>query len=112
MNRINSIAGYPLDKTQQRALDLIVAQHDVLATLPTGSGKTLIALTAIILNAFDKGHRAILTTPIKALSNQKYAEFQEWFSKIGYTNRITLLTGDIQARATPEGGDGGPEGPG
>ena len=109
MNRINSIAGYPLDKTQQRALDLIVAQHDVLATLPTGSGKTLIALTAIILNAFDKGHRAILTTPIKALSNQKYAEFQEWFSKIGYTNRITLLTGDIQARATPEGGDGGPE---
>jgi len=109
MQRLQEIAGYPLDKTQKDALDIIEQGHDLLATLPTGSGKTVIALTAIILNAFDKGHRAILTTPVKALSNQKYAEFQGWLTKIGYPNRITLLTGDIQARATPEGGDGGPE---
>ena len=107
--RIQSITGYPLDKTQQRALQLIEDQYDVLATLPTGSGKTVIALTAIILNAFDKGHRAILTTPVKALSNQKYAEFQTWLTGIGFPNRITLLTGDIQERATAPGGDGGPE---
>lgn len=108
MQRIQEITGYPLDKTQHLALQSIVDGKDVLATLPTGSGKTVIALTAIILAAFDKGHRAILTTPVKALSNQKYAEFSTWFGNM-FPNRITLLTGDIQARATPPGGDGGPE---
>jgi superfamily II RNA helicase len=106
---IESIVGYKLDSFQKKSLSIIVDGNDLLVTVPTSMGKTTVALTAIILNAFDKGHRAILTTPVKALSNQKYAEFQEWFRKIGYTNRITLLTGDIQARATPEGGDGGPE---
>ena len=106
---IESIVGYKLDIFQKKSLSIIVEGNDLLVTVPTSMGKTTVALTAIILNAFDKGHRAILTTPVKALSNQKYAEFQEWFGKIGYTNRITLLTGDIQARATPEGGDGGPE---
>ena len=109
MQRIQDITGYPLDRTQSQALEVIVNQYDLLATLPTGSGKTVIALTAIIINAFDKGQRAILTTPVKALSNQKYAEFERWFTKIGFPNRITLLTGDIQSRATPTGGDGGPE---
>lgn len=108
MQRIQEITGYPLDKTQRLALQSIVDGKDVLATLPTGSGKTVIALTAIILNAFDKGHRAILTTPVKALSNQKYAEFSKWFGDM-FPKRITLLTGDIQARATPPGGDGEPE---
>jgi superfamily II RNA helicase len=109
MERISSITGYPLDNVQQQALCEIEQGYDVLTVLSTGSGKTTIALTAIILNAFDKGKRAILTTPIKALSNQKYAEFQKWLTTIGFPNRITLLTGDIQARCTPPGGDGLPE---
>ena len=106
---IESIVGYKLDSFQKKSLSIIDKGDDLLVMASTSSGKTTVALIAIILNAFDKGHRAILTTPIKALSNQKYAEFKVWFNKIGYTNRITLLTGDIQARATPEGGDGHPE---
>ena len=51
---------------------------DLLAMAPTGSGKTAVALIAI-LQAFKRGLRAVYTSPIKALSNQKYAEFCEWF---------------------------------
>ena len=103
MIRVQEIIGFPLDSFQKKALSIIEKGDDLLTTLPTGSGKTVIALTAILLNAFDKGRRAILTTPIKALSNQKYAEFQEWLTRSGYPNRISLLTGDIQSRV---GGDG------
>jgi superfamily II RNA helicase len=105
---ISDLTGFPLDTFQNKALSVIDSGDDLLTTLPTGSGKTVVALSAII-RAFDSGYRAILTTPIKALSNQKYSEFQEWLPKAGYNNRITLLTGDIQSRATPMGGDGLPE---
>ena len=58
---------------------MIVKQDiDLLAMAPTGSGKTAVALIAI-LQAFKRGLRAVYTSPIKALSNQKYAEFCEWF---------------------------------
>lgn len=109
MDRIQSITGFPLDNFQQRSLDVIEKGDDLLCTCPTGSGKTVVALTAIVLQALDKGGRAILTTPVKALSNQKYKECDQWLSSIGLEKRITLLTGDIQARATPHGGDGQPE---
>lgn len=109
MQRIEKVTGYPLDEFQRQALDVIVSNDDLLVTCPTGSGKTVVAITAIILQAFDQGKRAILTTPIKALSNQKYAECNKWLTSIGQPNRITLLTGDIQARATQKGGDGQPE---
>ena len=105
---ISELTGFPLDSFQTRAQTVIDMGDDLLTTLPTGSGKTVVALTAII-RAFDSGRRAILTTPIKALSNQKYSEFQEWLTKAGYPNRISLLTGDIQSRATPLGGDSMPE---
>lgn len=105
---ISELTGFPLDSFQTRAQNVIDMGGDLLTTLPTGSGKTVVALTAII-RAFDSGYRAILTTPIKALSNQKYSEFQEWLTKAGYPNRVSLLTGDIQSRATPLGGDSMPE---
>jgi len=107
--RIESITSYDLDKHQKEALDIIVKGNDLLTCLPTNSGKTTVALTGIILQAFDKGQRAIITTPIKALSNQMYKNFQIWLTKIGFPNRITLITGDIQSRCTPLGGDGNPE---
>jgi superfamily II RNA helicase len=109
MERIQSITGFPLDDFQQRSLAVIEKGDDLLCTCPTGSGKTVVALTAIVLQALDKGGRAILTTPVKALSNQKYKECDQWLSSIGLEKRITLLTGDIQARATAQGGDGQPE---
>ena len=107
--RIESITGYPLDDFQKCALEVIVKGDDLLVTCPTGSGKTTVALTGIVLEAFDKGHRAILITPIKALGNQMYSNFQTFLTKIGFPNRVTLLTGDIQNRCCSLGGDGSPE---
>lgn len=109
MQRMQDCVGYPLDSFQQQALDVIVSGNDLLVTCPTGSGKTIVAITAIILQAFDKGKRVILTTPIKALSNQKYAECNKWLSSVEHPKRITLLTGDIQERCAQKGGDGNPE---
>ena len=107
--RIESITCYSLNSFQKESLDVIVKGNDLLTVAATGNGKTIIALIGIILQAFDTGHRAILTTPIKALSNQKYSEFQTWLAKIGYPNRVTLITGDVQLRATSPGGDNLPE---
>ena len=61
---------------------ILKRETDLLAMAPTGSGKTAVALLAI-LQAFTRGQRAIYTSPIKALSNQKFAEFKEWFRKKG-----------------------------
>lgn len=101
---MRDLLGYDLDEFQKSAKMVIESGDDLLGMAPTGSGKTVLALMAVKLRAFDKGKRAILTTPIKALSNQKYAEFERWFP-----GRISLITGDIQSLATMPGGDGGSE---
>ncbi|KAK7241039.1 antiviral helicase SKI2-like protein [Aureococcus anophagefferens] len=67
---------------------------------PTGSGKTAVALIAI-LQAFARGQRAVYTSPIKALSNQKFSEFTQWFRGRGIDAHVTLLTGDVKIRAPP-----------
>ena len=69
---VSAVLGYPIDDFQRRTLRVIVQpQVDLLAMAPTGSGKTAVALQAI-LQAFRRGHKAVYTSPIKALSNQKY----------------------------------------
>lgn len=108
-DRMKSLLGYPLDAFQLKALEVVMSGDDLLGMAPTGSGKTVLALLGIALRAFDQGKRAIFTSPIKALSNQKFAEFNEWLSERMGERRVSLLTGDIQSRATPPGGDGGPE---
>ena len=75
---VNSVLGYPIDTFQQGCLKVIVKPDvDLLAMAPTGSGKTAVALMAI-LQAFRRGKKAVYTSPIKALSN-RYAEFKGWF---------------------------------
>ena len=54
----------------------------------TSAGKTVVALYAIAMSLRNK-QRVIYTSPIKALSNQKYREFKEEFSDVG------LMTGDV-----------------
>lgn len=54
----------------------------------TSAGKTVVALYAIAMS-LRNGQRVIYTSPIKALSNQKYREFKEEFSDVG------LMTGDV-----------------
>ena len=81
--------GFGLDRFQDEALDAVDAGVNVLVSAPTGSGKTLIANYAIG-RILAQGYRAFYTTPLKALSNQKYAELSEIFGE----NRVGLLTGD------------------
>ena len=101
MQQTEQIIKMEIDDFQQRSLAVIVKQDiDLLAMAPTGSGKTAVALIAI-LQAFKRGLRAVYTSPIKALSNQKYAEFCEWFRKKGIDAHVTLLTGDVKIRAPP-----------
>jgi ATP-dependent RNA helicase HelY len=63
--------------------------HSVVVAAPTGSGKTLIAEHAID-RVREKGGRAFYTTPIKALSNQKYRDLGERYGR----SEVGLLTGD------------------
>jgi superfamily II RNA helicase len=80
---------YPLDRFQLDALDLLDDGQSVLVSAPTGAGKTVVAEYAVHL-ALHEGSRAFYTTPIKALSNQKYGDLRR---KHGADN-VGLLTGD------------------
>ena len=80
---------FELDRFQIEAIEHLDAGRSVIVSAPTGSGKTVVAEHAID-RAVSEGRRAFYTTPIKALSNQKYRDLAE---RIG-TSRVGLLTGD------------------
>ena len=66
---VGATMGYPADAFQVSCLEVIVDERlDLLAMAPTGSGKTAVALIAI-LQAFRRGKKAVYTSPIKARSN-------------------------------------------
>ncbi|WP_069790503.1 DEAD/DEAH box helicase [Cyanobacterium sp. IPPAS B-1200] len=90
---------YQLDDFQVEAIALLDAGKSVLVTAPTGSGKTLIGEYAIY-RALNSGQRVFYTTPLKALSNQKFRDFQEKFGQTlvpesGLYAEIGLITGDV-----------------
>lgn len=80
---------YPLSPFQKVAIQAIVHGHHVLVTAPTGSGKTLPAEFAIRYFT-NQQKKVIYTSPIKALSNQKFFEFQSKYPGISFG----LITGD------------------
>jgi superfamily II RNA helicase len=82
---------YPLSDFQKYAIEAIVDGQHTLVTAPTGSGKTLPAEFAI-QHFVGQGKKVIYTSPIKALSNQKYYEFTRKFPLISFG----LFTGDIK----------------
>ena len=88
---------FPLSSFQKHAIKAIVEGHHVLVCAPTGSGKTLPAEFAI-RHFISLGKRVIYTTPIKALSNQKYHDFTNKFSDIS----VGLCTGDIKTNPTAD----------
>lgn len=77
------------DDFQVDAATAVEEGQSVVVTAPTGSGKTLVAEAAIHL-ALSEGTRAFYTTPIKALSNQKFADLTDAYGP----ERVGLLTGD------------------
>ncbi|MBC7544154.1 MAG: DEAD/DEAH box helicase [Candidatus Sericytochromatia bacterium] len=80
---------FALDGFQQAACLALATGHSVLVAVPTGAGKTVVAEFAVWL-ARSRGRQAIITTPLKALSNQKYYELRRrWPGDVG------LLTGDV-----------------
>jgi len=82
---------FPLSSFQKFAIESIVEGNHILITAHTGSGKTLPAEFAIEYFA-SKGKKVIYTSPIKALSNQKFYEFTQKFPHISFG----ILTGDIK----------------
>ncbi|HOY66756.1 MAG TPA: DEAD/DEAH box helicase [Candidatus Ozemobacteraceae bacterium] len=81
--------GYVLDKFQIQAITEIENGHSLVLAAPTGSGKTLVA-EYLIEKILQTDRRIIYTSPIKALSNQKYRDFSRL-----YGDKVGILTGDV-----------------
>ena len=84
---------FPLDPFQVEAMDSLDAERGVLVSAPTGSGKTVVAAYAVH-RAVDAGGKAFYTTPLKALSNQKFGELMGAHG----AEQVGLLTGDTAIR--------------
>ncbi len=82
---------FPLDPFQEEAIRYIQEGDSVIVSAPTGAGKTLIAEFAIF-KALTTGQRLIYTTPLKALSNQKFADFCKQYGEAS----VGILTGDVK----------------
>ncbi len=80
---------FELDAFQLRAAEALDRGESVLVAAPTGSGKTVVAEHAV-RRALETGGKAFYTTPIKALSNQKYGDL---IRRHG-ADKVGLLTGD------------------
>ncbi|XP_062509279.1 exosome RNA helicase MTR4-like [Corticium candelabrum] len=92
---LSTISGKPakeypfiLDPFQKEALKCLENNQSVLVSAHTSAGKTVVAEYAIAVSLRDR-QRVIYTTPIKALSNQKYRDLNEEFRDVG------LMTGDV-----------------
>ena len=84
---------FKLDQFQQRAILCLENHQSVLVAAHTSAGKTVVAQYAIAMALRDK-QRVIYTSPIKALSNQKYRELKHEFHDVG------LMTGDVTLNPT------------
>ena len=79
---------FPLDPFQEQAIRYIDHDESVLVAAHTSAGKTAVAEYAMA-KALRAGQRVVYTSPIKALSNQKFRDLQQEFGTVG------LMTGDI-----------------
>lgn len=82
---------FPLDPFQEEAIRYILEGDSVIVSAPTGAGKTLIAEFAIY-KALATRRRIAYTTPLKALSNQKFADFCKQYGE----EFVGILTGDVK----------------
>jgi superfamily II RNA helicase len=84
---------FPLDEFQLAAIRALDIGRSVVVCAPTGSGKTVVGEYAI-RTALARGRRVFYTTPLKALSNQKFRDFTHEFG----ADAVGLLTGDVSIR--------------
>jgi len=84
--------GFPLDPFQEAAIACLHKKEHVLVSAHTSAGKTVVAQYAMAM-AMRANQRVIYTTPIKALSNQKFRDLGEAFE--GSAASIGLMTGDV-----------------
>ncbi len=89
LGRFRTVLGFELDPFQVDACAALEEGRGVLVAAPTGAGKTVVGEFAVHL-ALARGGKAFYTTPIKALSNQKYGDLMR---RHGAEN-VGLLTGD------------------
>ncbi|KAI4383551.1 hypothetical protein MLD38_009377 [Melastoma candidum] len=89
VHELASVYDFRIDKFQRLAIEAFLRGSSVVVSAPTSSGKTLIAEAASVATV-ARGRRLFYTTPLKALSNQKFREFRETFGDA----YVGLLTGD------------------
>ncbi|AQQ15233.1 ski2-like helicase [Corynebacterium glaucum] len=88
---------FQLDQFQIEACEAVEADRGVLVCAPTGSGKTVVGEFAVAL-ALSRGTKCFYTTPIKALSNQKYHDLVAAHGE----DAVGLLTGDVSINGSAE----------
>jgi len=89
LTRFQALYDFSFDQFQRRACRALNEGHGVLVAAPTGSGKTVVGEFAVHL-ALAEGRKCFYTTPIKALSNQKYGDLVRRYG----ADSVGLLTGD------------------
>ncbi|MGV9770139.1 DEAD/DEAH box helicase [Microbacterium sp. NPDC003461] len=82
---------FELDPFQVAGCEALEEGRSVLVAAPTGAGKTIVGEFAVHLAMQTPGDKAFYTTPIKALSNQKFRELQDVYGE----ENVGLLTGDV-----------------
>jgi ATP-dependent RNA helicase HelY len=93
-NSFLELLDFALDPFQEQACHALAKGKGVLVAAPTGAGKTIVGEFAIHL-AIENNQKVFYTTPIKALSNQKFAELVARYGP----ERVGLLTGDTNTNS-------------
>src|SRR5919198_1779452 len=105
LTEFQSLYDFDLDFFQVDACRALEDGHGVLVAAPTGSGKTVVGEFAVHLALAD-GRKCFYTTPIKALSNQKYADLVNRYGSdaVGLLTGLTSINGNAQGVGVTTGG--------
>lgn len=86
---------------QGEAMKHVLAERNVLVSIPTASGKSLIAHMGIFHNLLTRGGKALYIVPLRALATEKYEELRELAAAIGEPKlRVGIATGDLDEADT------------